>query len=118
VRGDAVVMKNKLPSLQRSCKKLSCQYGIINTPEIIPMKYSHVGKSVILGYYNNNENKIEINKYAIELWTLKQIIDVIKHELIHARCYRDFGHGGHGVRFGILCELCGVGDNIKRAVRK
>jgi predicted SprT family Zn-dependent metalloprotease len=103
--------------LNTICKKLSCQYGILQAPEVIPLKYSHLGKSVILGYYNHHVNKIEINKYALELWTLKQITDIIRHELMHTRCYQDFGHGGHGKQFRLLCELYEIGRNARKAVK-
>jgi predicted SprT family Zn-dependent metalloprotease len=108
----------QIKTADKICKRLSCQYGIINAPEVIPLKYSRIGKSVILGYYNKPENKIEINKYALEQWTPKQISEIITHELMHARCYQDFGHGGHGKRFHILCDLFGIGAEIKRATKK
>jgi predicted SprT family Zn-dependent metalloprotease len=108
----------KIKTANKICKRLSCQYGIVKPPEIIPLKYSRTGKSCILGYYDNEDNHIEINKYALELWSIKQITDVIIHELMHARCYQDFGHGGHGKHFRLLCDLFGIGDEIKRAEKK
>ena len=108
-----------LKTSNKICKKLSCQYGIVNAPEVIPLKYSRTGKSVILGYYNDGERRIEINKYVLEFGTSKQIWDVITHELIHARCYQDFGHGGHGKAFHIICDLLGIENgDVRRAVSK
>ena len=104
-----------LKTANKHCKRLSCQYGVVNVPEVIPLKYSRMGKSVILGYYNNHENTVEINKYALVVYTTKEILDIIRHELIHARCYQDFGHGGHDKHFRLLCELLGVGKEIARA---
>jgi len=34
----------KITTAKRICKKLSCQYGIVNPPDVIPLKYSHTGK--------------------------------------------------------------------------
>ena len=104
-----------LKTANKHCKRLSCQYGIINVPDVIPLKYSRMGNSVILGYYNHQENIVEINKYAFEYFPGKDIIDIIRHELIHAKCYQDFGHGGHGKHFKLLCELLGINKEIARA---
>ena len=106
-----------IKTANKHCKRLSCQYGIVNVPEVIPLKYSRTGTSVILGYYNHQENIVEINKYAFEYFTGKSIAGIIRHELIHARCYQDFGHGGHGKHFRMLCELLGVGKEIARATK-
>ncbi len=106
-----------LKTANKHCKKLSCQYGIVEAPVVVPLKYSRMGKSVSLGYYNNQENKIELNKYMLELWPSKQIVDVIKHELMHARSYQDFGCGGHGKEFRAVCNLVGVGGNVARAIK-
>jgi predicted SprT family Zn-dependent metalloprotease len=107
----------KYSTAKRICKKLSCQYGIVKSPDVIPLKYSRTGKSVILGYYNNQENLIEINKYVMKLWTANQIREVIQHELIHARCYQDFGHGGHGKRFQLLAEIMGISKEVRTATK-
>jgi len=110
-------MRMNLKQANKISKRLSSQYGIINPPVVQPLPYSRMGKKVILGYYDNVANQIEINKYALELWNTQQITDTIKHELMHTRCYQDFGHGGHGKRFRILCDLFGIGDAVKRAVK-
>lgn len=108
----------KLSTLNRISKKLSCQYGVIKTPEIIPLKYSRTGKSVALGYYDNENNRIEINKYAIELWKREEIQEIIQHEMIHALCYQIYGHGGHGPEFKELCQKRGLSDDIARATKR
>jgi predicted SprT family Zn-dependent metalloprotease len=79
------------------------------------MKYSRSGKCAILGYYDHSDNTIAINKYAIEMWSIKSIVDVIKHELIHARCYQDYDHGGHGEHFQMLCNILGLDKETTRA---
>ena len=104
-----------LKTANKHCKRLSCQYGIINVPDVIPLKYSRMGNSVILGCYTRNENTVEINKYVLAYYTHKEIIDVIRHELVHTRCYQDFGHGGHGKHFRLLCELLGIDKGTARA---
>ena len=108
----------KLTTAKKICKRLSCQYGIIKTPELIPMPYSHKGKCVALGYYDNERNTVEINKYALELWDSERIQEIIQHELVHTRCYQDFWHGGHGEQFQILAELMGVPEHVRIAVKK
>ncbi len=108
----------KLTTANKICKRLSCQYGIVKPPEVIPLKYSRVGKNVILGYYNNEDNLVELNKYLLTGGYPKNFIEpIIAHELIHARCYQDFGHGGHGHRFKILCNLMGLSGDITKAKR-
>ena len=107
-----------LKKANKICKKLSCQYGIVNPPEVVPLKYSRLGNNVALGYYDNARNTIEINKYLFELWPISRIRDVITHELMHARCYQDFGHGGHGKRFKLLCHLYGVDEDTERAISR
>jgi predicted SprT family Zn-dependent metalloprotease len=82
------------------------------------MRYSRVGKRVILGYYDHHANTVEINKYAMELWNTEQIREVIQHELIHTRCYQDFGHGGHGKKFQILAKMLDIPDHVRIATKK
>ena len=108
----------KLSTVNKISKKLSCQYGIVNHPEVIPLKYSKTGKSVILGYYDNACNTIEINRYALDQWPVNRIREIIKHELMHTRCYQDFGHGGHNKHFRMLCDLYGITGDTKRATSK
>lgn len=107
-----------LKSAKNFSKRLSRQYGVINPPDVIPLKYSRTGKCAILGYYDNHNNTIEINKYALELWKSKDIQDVIRHELIHTLCYQEFGHGGHGSHFKELCDKLGIEGDARYAVRK
>ena len=109
----------KLTMAKKICKKLSAQYGIVKPPEVIPMKYSRVGKRVILGYYNHEDNLVELNKYLITGGYPRDFIEpIITHELMHARCYQDFGHGGHGPRFKMLCDLCGVTGDARMRTSK
>jgi predicted SprT family Zn-dependent metalloprotease len=108
----------KLTTANKICKKLSAQYGIIKPPKVIPLKYSHMGKHVALGYFDEVRNTIEINQYAMELWNSDRIQEIISHELIHTRCYQDFGHTGHGARFRLLCDLYGVDGDARMATSK
>jgi predicted SprT family Zn-dependent metalloprotease len=107
----------KIPAVNRICKNLSAQYGIVKPPVVVPMPYSRTGKCVMLGYYDDTNNIIQINKYALDYWSQKQIIELIQHELIHTRCYQDFGHGGHGKRFCILSELMGISKRVRKAIK-
>ena len=107
-----------LKTANKICKKLSCQYGIVNPPEVVPLKYSRLGNNVALGYYDNGGNTIEINKYLFTLWPMDRIRDIISHELVHARCYQDYGHGGHGKRFKELCRTFGLDEDTARAVSR
>ena len=109
----------KLSTANKICKRLSCQYGILKPPKVILLKYSRLGKKVILGYYNNQENTVELNKYLITGGYPRDFVEpIISHELIHARCYQDFGHGGHGSQFRMLCDLYGITGDTKRATSK
>lgn len=105
----------KLTTANKICKRLSYQYGVVNPPEVIPMKYSRMGKTVRLGSYDYDENKIELNKYTLVWWSLNQITDTIKHELMHARCYQDFKQRGHGKLFRDTCKLFELEDEVARA---
>jgi hypothetical protein len=108
----------KLSTANKLSKKLSCQYGIVNPPEVRLLKYSRRGQSVILGYYNHEENRIELNAYLMELWPYHRICQVIKHELVHARSYQDFGKGGHGKHFRLLCDLFSINIDVRSAHSK
>jgi predicted SprT family Zn-dependent metalloprotease len=108
----------KLSTVNKIAKRLSCQYGIVNTPEVLPLKYSRFGKSVILGYYNEKRNTVEIHKYALEMWKQKEIQDIVKHELVHALCYQEYGHGGHGKHFKELCDRLGLVGDVTLATTK
>jgi predicted SprT family Zn-dependent metalloprotease len=111
-------MRMNLKQANKISKRLSSQYGIINPPVVQSLPYSRMGKKAILGCYDNHANLIKINKYVLEMWNTQQITDTIKHELMHARCYQDFGHGGHGKQFGLLCDLCELTNDIKRAIKR
>lgn len=108
----------KLKTANKISRKLSCQYGIVNPPSVTLLKYSRKGQSVILGYYNNEDNQIELNAYMIELWPYHRIHEVIRHELIHARSYQDFGKGGHGKHFKMLCNLLGIKGDASNRISK
>lgn len=109
----------KITTANRICKKLSCQYGIVKPPVVIPMKYSRTGFRVILGYYNESKNEVEINRYALEDWPAKRIREVITHELVHARCYQDFKVCcGHDKRFRLICDLYGIAGDVRHATSK
>ena len=108
----------KITTANKICKKLSCQYGIVKPPEVIPLKYSRMGKSVILGYYDDDRRTIELNRYAMDWWPSARIREIIKHELMHTRCYQDFGHGGHDKHFRLLCDLYGITGDATRARSK
>ncbi|MCK9570306.1 SprT-like domain-containing protein [Candidatus Pacearchaeota archaeon] len=103
----------KLSAINKIAKRLSRRYGIVNPPEVLPLKYSRFGECVALGYYDEKQNTVEIHKYALEVWKQKEIQDLLKHELVHALCYQEYGHTGHGKRFTALCNRLGlVGDVI------
>jgi predicted SprT family Zn-dependent metalloprotease len=104
-----------LTTANKICKRLSYQYGVVNPPEVIPMKYSRVGKNVRLGAYDYDENRIEINNYALADWSANRITDTIRHELMHARCYQDFNQRGHGKLFRATCRSFGLEDEVMRA---
>lgn len=108
----------KLSTANKISKKLSCQYGIVNPPEVIPLKNSRFGKKVILGYYNEKQNRIEIHKYAMEMWKREEIQEIIQHELVHALSYQEFGKCGHGPHFRKLCNRLGLDGDIKFATSK
>ena len=73
-----------------------------------------------MGYFTPKTNEIFINKYILEQWTNKEIInDVIKHELMHALSYqirKDSKY--HDKKFKEICEQCGVGGNLSSAKKK
>lgn len=104
-----------LTTANKICKKLSYQYGIVNPPEVTPMKYSRMGNAVRVGAYDYDENKIELNKYTLMWWAPKQIVDTIKHELMHARCYQDSKQRGHRKTFRDTCKKFGVEEEVMRA---
>jgi predicted SprT family Zn-dependent metalloprotease len=108
----------KITTANKISKWLSRQYGVVNPPEVIPLKYSRMGKSVILGYYNHDQNKIEINKYALELWKCQGIKEIIQHELIHALCHQEHGDVGHGPEFKEMCRKCGLSKEIAMAIKR
>jgi predicted SprT family Zn-dependent metalloprotease len=104
----------------RISKRLSKQYGIIQPPEVIPLKYSRMGKkSASLGYYDEERNTVELNKYMMICeWPDDPIIETIKHELIHALTWQELGKTGHDKDFRDLCKKHGVTGDAARATAK
>lgn len=106
-----------LKKANRISKRLSRQYGIVQVPEVIPMKYSRMGKRAIMGYANEEQNAVELNKYILIFdWPDEPIIETIKHELMHALSYQIYGDTtGHDKRFKDLCRRCGITGDATRS---
>ena len=113
-----------MPTLKQAtkvCRKLSHQYGILQPPEVIPLKYSHVGKCVVLGFFDHINNRLEVNRYCFDLWNMEQIKETIQHELVHAACYQKYGKdydGAHDKRFKDMCRSFGITGNVALARKR
>ena len=108
-----------LKKANRISKRLSRQYGIIQPPEVIPMKYSRMGRQAIMGYANEEQNVVELNKYILIFdWPDEPIIETIKHELMHFLAYQEYGYHGHGKPFQDLCRKHGISPDTARATKK
>jgi len=106
----------KLTSANKISKRISCRYGIVTPPEVTVLPYSRTGKKVALGYYNHDDNKIEINKYVLMWWGMNDITEILQHEAVHALCYQEYGHGGHDKDFRKLCKRVGLTGDAMLAI--
>ena len=116
-----MLTKTRIMQIGSVSRKLCHQYGIITPPDIALLKYSRMGKQVNLGFYNRKQNTVELNRYTLELWTLKQITETVQHELIHALCYQKYGDsydGAHDRRFRETCKDMGICKKIASATKK
>ena len=108
-----------LKKANRISKRLSRQYGIVQAPDVIPMKYSRMGKRAITGYANDERNAIELNKYILIFdWPDKPVVQILKHELMHFLAYQEYGYHGHGKPFKELCKKHGIDPGTARATKK
>ena len=106
----------KLAAANKISKRISCRYGVVTPPEVTVLPYSRTGKKVALGYYNHECNKIEINKYVLMWWGMKEITEILQHEAVHALCYQECGHGGHDKDFRELWKRVGLTGDAMLAV--
>ena len=108
------------PQANKLCKKLCRKFGISKPPQIIPLKYSRVGKCVNLGHYDNLNNTIELNIHTMVPWGYGEVKETISHELAHTKCYQLYGSsydGAHDKWFRGVCKDLGLSKHVAMSTK-